>query len=240
MNSQYVCRRCVAGGATSPFKTFYRSITVPTINIIAGRKPRRGRPDYLKRFSKDEKAEASNEYLKKLTFNQFNHYGDTLPPTPEQLEYARQFFASSKHSPIHLWTSDLFRNIPVSEIPEVVLMGRSNVGKSSLVNALVGSAAAFVSGKPGRTKEFHAYGVGGQKHGDSKLSIVDIPGYGKGSQVAWGEEIIKYIEGRKQYVLALRSCQCITNSFPLSLSQGYGGYSFSWTQNTVSNPATRA
>ena len=154
----------------------------------------------LARFSKEGRQAVSDRNLAQLTCDQFNYYGDTVPPTPQQAEYARQFFQPSDHSPIHLWVSSVFREIPESDIPEVVMMGRSNVGKSSLINALIGKPMAYVSSKPGRTKEFHAYGVGGKKMRDSRFSLIDIPGYGKGSQTEWGREIIKYLEGRKQYV----------------------------------------
>ncbi|KAI1966654.1 hypothetical protein LOZ58_000142 [Ophidiomyces ophidiicola] len=125
-------------------------------------------------------------------------YRDTRPPQQLQLEYSDRFFASSKHSPIHLWASNLFRTIPISSLPEVVFIGRSNVGKSSLINALVGQDICASSSKPGRTKIMTSIGIGGTKGGDSKIALVDTPGYGKGSHAEWGQEIQKYLEKRKQ------------------------------------------
>lgn len=192
MNSPYVCRGCLAS-IRGPVRNFPR----PLSSVV---QPMKVNKAFLKRLPKEGRETLSQNNLAQLTCDEFNYYGDTVAPTPQQLEYARQFFQPSDHSPIHLWVSSVFREIPQSDIPEVVMMGRSNVGKSTLINALIGKPMAYVSRKPGRTKEFHAYGVGGKKMRDSRFSLIDIPGYGKGSQVEWGREIIKYLEGRKQYV----------------------------------------
>ncbi|KAF3490536.1 GTPase EngB [Arthroderma uncinatum] len=119
-------------------------------------------------------------------------------PGPEQLEYATHFFAKSRHSPIHLWTTNLFRKIPESDTPEVVFMGRSNVGKSSVINMLVGDNICFTSATPGRTQTMNAFAVGGRKGGESKINIIDSPGYGKASRPEWGHELMKYLSKRKQ------------------------------------------
>lgn len=67
--------------------------------------------------------------------------------------------------------------------PEVALIGRSNVGKSTLLNALMGfkshTIEAKVSDKPGETKSLHFYGMGKPRHiGPPALVVVDMPGYG--------------------------------------------------------------
>ena len=62
---------------------------------------------------------------------------------------------------------------PQGQFPEVLLVGRSNVGKSSLINALCNKKAlAFTSSKPGHTRLLNYYNV------DDKLYLVDAPGYG--------------------------------------------------------------
>lgn len=61
---------------------------------------------------------------------------------------------------------------PTQELPEVAFLGRSNVGKSSLLNCLLGGQFAKTSGKPGATRLIHFYRVGG------RLCFVDLPGYG--------------------------------------------------------------
>jgi GTP-binding protein len=61
---------------------------------------------------------------------------------------------------------------PRGGLPEVAFLGRSNVGKSSLLNALVGRKLARVSGTPGRTQQAHFYSI------NEALLLVDLPGYG--------------------------------------------------------------
>lgn len=136
----------------------------------------------------------------KLQPQDYCSYRDPTIPVPEQLEYARRFFAKSKHSPVHLWTTNLFRKIPESDIPEVVFMGRSNVGKSSVINMLVGEDICYTSATPGRTQTMNAFGVGGMKGGETKINIIDSPGYGKASRPEWGHELMKYLSKRQQYV----------------------------------------
>jgi len=63
--------------------------------------------------------------------------------------------------------------LPPPDLPEVAFAGRSNVGKSSLINALVGrSGLARSSGEPGRTREVNFFLL------DGRLRLVDLPGYG--------------------------------------------------------------
>ncbi|EER23427.1 hypothetical protein D8B26_001533 [Coccidioides posadasii str. Silveira] len=143
-------------------------------------------------------APSSGALTNKPSLEDYCFYRDTLPPKPSQLEYADHFFAASKHSPVYLWGSSLFRTIPVSSIPEIAFIGRSNVGKSSIINGLVGEDICASSSKPGRTKLMASIGVGGTKGGGSKIALVDTPGYGKGSHTEWGQEIQKYLEKRKQ------------------------------------------
>lgn len=61
---------------------------------------------------------------------------------------------------------------PKRELPTVVVLGRSNVGKSSLLNALLGASVARVSQTPGRTQALYWYRV------DDRIHVVDCPGYG--------------------------------------------------------------
>ena len=65
------------------------------------------------------------------------------------------------------------RQFPTANIPQIALSGRSNVGKSSLINTLLGrKSLARVSSAPGKTITVNFYGI------DQKLFLVDLPGYG--------------------------------------------------------------
>ena len=65
------------------------------------------------------------------------------------------------------------KNLPVTDVPEIVISGRSNAGKSSLINALANTnKLARVSGKPGKTREIIYFDL------DCKALVADLPGYG--------------------------------------------------------------
>jgi GTP-binding protein len=73
--------------------------------------------------------------------------------------------------------------IPSPTLPEVVFVGRSNVGKSTLVNALLNrlnKKIAYVSSKPGKTRSLNFYKISaaGETSGGRRFFIVDVPGYG--------------------------------------------------------------
>jgi len=86
--------------------------------------------------------------------------------------------------------------IPPTALPEVAFAGRSNVGKSSLLNALTGrNTLARVSNTPGRTREINFFNLGG------RLMLADLPGYGyarvsKADSARWTELIFAYLRGR--------------------------------------------
>ncbi|KAL4892687.1 P-loop containing nucleoside triphosphate hydrolase protein [Aspergillus ambiguus] len=137
--------------------------------------------------------------LRDLTPTDLSYYWDTRAPDSPQLAYADKFFSPSRHSPVKLWSASKFRTTPLSSSePEVAFLGRSNVGKSSLLNAIMGKEMCWTSSKPGRTREMNAFGIGGAKGGESKIVLLDMPGYGKASRTEWGVEIMKYLQGRKQ------------------------------------------
>ncbi|KAF3282661.1 hypothetical protein TWF970_001407 [Orbilia oligospora] len=118
---------------------------------------------------------------------------DIETPSAEQLRYAARFF---EQYPVRfLWGAEEFASIPDGAVPEVAFLGRSNVGKSSILNALMASKGmARTSSKPGRTKQMNAFGVGG-----ARLTLLDMPGYGHGSRHSWGREIMEYLRSRKQF-----------------------------------------
>ncbi|NBB14192.1 YihA family ribosome biogenesis GTP-binding protein [Caulobacter sp. SLTY] len=90
--------------------------------------------------------------------------------TDEQLEEARVLFAQQATFMMGAVKMD---GLPAADWPEVCFAGRSNVGKSSLINGLVGhKKLARASNEPGRTREINFFLLG------EKLRLVDLPGYG--------------------------------------------------------------
>jgi GTP-binding protein len=91
--------------------------------------------------------------------------------------------------------------------PEVAFVGRSNVGKSSLLNLLTGHRSlARVSGSPGKTRTINFYEVNG-----GRFRIVDLPGYGyakvaKSASASWGAMIERYLTNRKTLKGAVMLC----------------------------------
>ena len=87
--------------------------------------------------------------------------------------------------------------LPKDEKPEIAFAGRSNVGKSSLINALTGrTSLARVSVTPGRTRELNFFTLGK----DDQLYLVDMPGYGyakapKAQVRGWTRLIGEYLKG---------------------------------------------
>lgn len=87
--------------------------------------------------------------------------------------------------------------LPDAAMPEIAFAGRSNVGKSSLLNALTGrKTLAHVSNTPGRTAQLNFFDLGG------RLCLVDMPGYGyakvsKAEKAAWDVLIRDYLRGRQ-------------------------------------------
>ncbi|KAB8299998.1 hypothetical protein EYC80_000238 [Monilinia laxa] len=127
------------------------------------------------------------------------YHWDTLPPTEAQLIHANGFF--TKEPPKLLWSTSRFCSMSFGDSPEVCFLGRSNVGKSSLLNALLNSRLAHTSSKPGRTRCMNAFAIGGHEgsvDNSDRLVVLDMPGYGHGGRSEWGKEIIKYLEKRKQ------------------------------------------
>ncbi|KAF4637961.1 hypothetical protein G7Y89_g128 [Cudoniella acicularis] len=133
----------------------------------------------------------------KFPTSSLSYYWDTKPPTSSQLNHASKFF--KLQPPTFLWSAPKFKTMDFGGSPEVCFLGRSNVGKSSLLNALLCKKIAHTSSKPGRTKLMNAFAVGGSEdNSEKRLVVLDMPGYGKGGRAEWGREVLKYLGKRRQ------------------------------------------
>ena len=88
--------------------------------------------------------------------------------------------------------------LPDNELPEIAFAGKSNIGKSSLINALMNRKAyARISAKPGKTQTINFYNI------NEAVYLVDLPGYGyakvsEQEKIQWGQLIERYLHGSKQ------------------------------------------
>ncbi len=101
---------------------------------------------------------------------------------------------------------------PAPTVPEIAFLGRSNVGKSSLLNALVGEKAARVSSTPGRTRAINFFQLLDANQNPKKI-FADLPGYGyakisKSISAEWPKFIEPYLAERPTLAL----CVCLVDS----------------------------
>ncbi|HVZ07659.1 ribosome biogenesis GTP-binding protein YihA/YsxC [Rhodopila sp.] len=115
------------------------------------------------------------------------------PPTEAELEAGRLLFARPCQF-VH--GAQTLAQLPPVAGPEIAFAGRSNVGKSSLLNALTGhKGLARASSEPGRTRQLNFFDLGGT------VTLVDMPGYGyarasKDIKADWQGMMFDYLRGR--------------------------------------------
>jgi GTP-binding protein len=103
---------------------------------------------------------------------------------------------------------------PKTTTPEIAFLGRSNVGKSSLLNALLGSKQAHVSSTPGRTRSINFFSISDSpQRQQPQLYFADLPGYGyaklsKSISSEWPKFIEPYLADRPTLAL----CLCLVDS----------------------------
>lgn len=102
--------------------------------------------------------------------------------------------------------SDKLETLPKTNYPEIAFAGRSNVGKSSLLNSIVSRKnLAHISGKPGKTQQINFYMV------DTKWIFTDMPGFGyavigKEKRASWEKLNYGYLKGSKNLRLVIALC----------------------------------
>ena len=117
--------------------------------------------------------------------------------TEDALEAGRRLFASECR---FFHGAQKLEQLPPAAGAEIAFAGRSNVGKSSLLNALTGRRAlARISSEPGRTRQLNFFDLGG------RLTLVDMPGYGyarasKDIKADWQGMMFDYLRGRPTLV----------------------------------------
>jgi GTP-binding protein len=143
-------------------------------------------------------------------------------PAPVPLDFAetgRKLFAGEC---AFQWAAADAAQLPPPGTPEIAFAGRSNVGKSSLLNALTNrKTLARTSHRPGRTRELNFFALGGGA-GDAKLRLVDMPGYGyaaasKEKAASWSRLIEDFLRGRASLLRVFLLIDCRHGAKPIDI-----------------------
>jgi GTP-binding protein len=136
------------------------------------------------------------------------------------LKHARTKFNVKEVRSLDFVGGYVFEELPKLGLPEVAFLGRSNVGKSSMLNALAGPGQkpALVSKMPGRTRRINLFKAA-DKQGPF-LCVADLPGYGfakisKAGQASIEDFLNKYLSGRRELALVCLLVDCRLPAQPL-------------------------
>src|SRR6476646_3593044 len=132
---------------------------------------------------------------------------DPSPPAPPAMPKGDDEDAAAKlamawtHTARFLTTASKLSELPVSELPEIAFVGRSNAGKSTAINVLTQQRRlAFASKTPGRTQHINLFELGPKLAADALFA--DLPGYGyaaveRGAKLRWQEVMAEYLAVRR-------------------------------------------
>ncbi|KAI0899299.1 hypothetical protein F4806DRAFT_333210 [Annulohypoxylon nitens] len=205
----------------APFRSFrsrFGYTNLPSININrhASSKSRKGDSSKIAGFGVLDYGTIVHNRISNLSHEEVVKNA-TLPSFPHvTFPHGLQLYFSASRPRLWDATMDFYKLRKNTHVPEIAILGRSNVGKSTYLNALVHSfrsTVASTSKKAGRTRTIMTYGVGpppstkdlismASKNQDKdklpeySLYVVDMPGYGENSLEHWGDNIKLYLEKR--------------------------------------------
>ena len=125
---------------------------------------------------------------------------DTTSIAADAAAAARRALAWT-HTARFLTTASRLDQLPVTELPEMAFVGRSNAGKSTAINTLTQTKRlAFASKTPGRTQHINLFALGPKEAPDTLFA--DLPGYGyaaveRGAKLRWQQVMADYLEARR-------------------------------------------
>jgi len=143
---------------------------------------------------------------------------EPMPPPKATPEGASEDEAAAKralawtHTARFLTTASKLSELPVTELPEIAFVGRSNAGKSTAINVLAQQKRlAFASKTPGRTQHLNVFELGPKGAADALL--VDLPGYGyaaveRNAKLRWQEVMADYLDVRRSLSAIVMLVDC--------------------------------